>query len=147
MRNAPTLLYGESEEVSDWVSRHIPEVNNGFKEATAIGVISEGKLIAGVVYNEWQPEYKTIQLNIAATNPMWARKEVISGLLAYPFYQVDVFKCWLTIPSDNKRSLKMTDHVGFTKEGVMAHQFGKKRHAVIKRMFKPDYERMWRKNK
>ena len=144
MRAIPTLLYGHSDEVSEWVSQQIPEVNNGFQDATAIGVISQGKLIAGVVYNEWQPEYKTIQLNIAATSPMWARKEVIRGLLAYPFCQVNVFKCWLTIPSDNKKSLKMTDHVGFTKEGIMAHQFGKKRHAVIKRMFKPDYERMWR---
>ena len=114
MRDIPTLLYGCSEEVSEWVSQQIPEANNGFKEATAIGVISQGKLIAGVVYNEWQPEYKTMQLSIAAVNPMWARKEVIRGLLAYPFCQVDVFKCWLTIPSDNEESLKMTDHVGFT---------------------------------
>ena len=144
MRAIPQLLYGKSEEVAEWVSLQIPEVNNGFQQATAIGVVSEGKLIAGVVYNEWQPNYKTLQLSIAATNPMWARKEVISGLLAYPFCQLDVYKCWMTVSSDNEKSLRMTTKVGFVKEGIMAHQYGKKRHAVIKRMFKNDYERLWR---
>jgi RimJ/RimL family protein N-acetyltransferase len=144
MRALPELLYGCSDEVAGWVADQIPEVNNGFQNATAIGVVSNGKLIAGVVYNEWQPEYQTMQLSIAATNPMWARPEIISGLLAYPFYQIDVFKCWMAIPSYNTKSLRMTDHVGFKKEGIMAHQYGKKRHAVLKRMFKPDYERMWR---
>ena len=144
MRAIPQLLYGKSEEVAEWVSLQIPEVNNGFQQATAIGVVSEGKLIAGVVYNEWQPDYKTLQLSIAAINPMWARKEVISGLLAYPFCQLDVYKCWMTVSSDNEKSLRMTTKVGFVKEGIMAHQYGKKRHAVIKRMFKNDYERLWR---
>lgn len=143
-REVPQLLYGRSDEVAEWVALQIPEANHGFQQATAIGVVSEGKLIAGVVYNEWQPDYKTLQLSIAATSPMWARKEVISGLLAYPFYQLDVYKCWMTVPSDNEASLRMTTKVGFVKEGIMAHQYGKKRHAVIKRMFKPDYERLWR---
>ena len=43
MRAIPTLLYGHSDEVSEWVSQQIPEVNNGFQDATAIGVISQGK--------------------------------------------------------------------------------------------------------
>jgi RimJ/RimL family protein N-acetyltransferase len=143
-RALPQLLYGRSEDVAGWVADKIPEANHGFKEATAIGVVSQGKLIAGVVYNEWQPDYKTIQLSIAATSSMWARPEIIRGLLDYPFYQVDCFKCWMVIPSDNAASLKMTDKVGFVKEGIMAHQYGKKRHAVLKRMFKNDYERLWR---
>ena len=143
VKQLPTLLYGQDDYVTAWVAERILDVAGiGFSQGKAIGVVSadSSKLIAGVVYNEYQPEFKTMQLHIAADNPMWARKEIIHDLLAYPFIQLDIFKAWVSIVEDNWKSLKMTDHVGFRTEATLRHHFGKNRHAVIKIMLKPNFK-------
>jgi RimJ/RimL family protein N-acetyltransferase len=140
------LLYEQDEIVAAWVSERIPDVReHGFTEGAAIGVLSQDgkRLIAGVVYTDYQPECGTIQLHIASDGPMWARRSTIRELLAYPFYQLDIFKCWVLIPSDNEKSLKATKHIGFEVDGELEHHFGKNRHGIIKKMFKPDFERLY----
>jgi RimJ/RimL family protein N-acetyltransferase len=145
IRPLPELLCGCDKQVADWVAERIPDVDgDGFGDCRAIGVLSDrGQIICGVVFHDYAPIAKTMQLSIAASNPMWARKETIKQLLSYPFGQLNIFKCWITIPHDNLMSLRMTEHIGFKYEATMRHQFGKDRHAVLKRMFKPDYEELY----
>lgn len=146
MRYKNRLLYGFDEYVTAWVAERIPDVAAyGFTTGRAIGVLSDNgnKLIAGVIYHDYQPDYKTMQLSMASSNSMWARRAIIAELLAYPFIQLGVHKCWISIPSDNEKSLKTTQHIGFKKEGTLAHQFGKGRHAIMSRMFKEDFNRLY----
>ena len=141
----PTLVYDQSDAVMTWVAERIPEVQGiGFENAKGIGVLSpSGNLICGVVYDQYKPEFKTMQLTIAADHPQWARKAIIHDLLAYPFIQLDIFKCWVAIPSDNEKSLKTVTHIGFVYDATLQHQFGRNRHAIIGKMLKPDFERMY----
>jgi RimJ/RimL family protein N-acetyltransferase len=80
---------------------------------------------------------------MAAVSPMWARKEIIAELLRYPFEQLGVYKVFTAIPADNAMAIKVNNHVGLRREAVLAHHFGKKRHAVIMRMLRPDYDRLY----
>lgn len=134
------LIYGYDEVVAEWVAERIPHVGaSGFGLCSAIGIATDTALIGGMVYHDYQEEFGTIQLSIATTSPMWARKEIIRDLLAYPFFQLDCFKVWAAVPADNEPAIKTNIHAGFTKEAVLAHQFGRKRHAVICRMLKTDF--------
>lgn len=138
------LLFDRDAEIAAWVAERIPHVGSrGFGPCTAIGVVSGDQLIAGVVYHEYQPDFETIELSMAAENPMWARKMTICGLLAHPFIQLGVYKVWTATPIDNKAALRVNEHIGFKREGVLAHHFGRKRHAVICRMLQPDYRRIY----
>ena len=141
-RPAIALIYGEDEYVSAWTANLIPHVID-FGPCIAIGVQSKGRLIAGIVYNEYQPQYGIIQLSMAAVSPMWARKEIIAELLRYPFEQLGVYKVFTAIPADNAMAIKVNIHVGLKREAVLAHHFGKKRHAVIMRILRPDYDRLY----
>ena len=147
IRPMPELLYDCDKQVADWVAERIPDVAeayNSFGDCRAIGVLSDRKqIICGVIFHDYAPVAKTMQLSIAASNPMWARKETIKQLLSYPFEQLNLFKCWITIAHDNLISLRMTEHIGFRYEATMMHQFGKDRHAILKRMFKPNYEELY----
>lgn len=136
------LLYGHSDEVAEWVMDRIPEVET-FGPCSAIGVISDNRLIAGVVYHEYRAQYGTIQLSMAADSPMWARKDIIKALLDYPFGQLEVYKCRLAIPAYNAMSIRNNEHIGFTREAILAHEFGKGKHAHIYRMIKPDFDRLY----
>lgn len=136
------FLYGHDKEVAEWVAEHIDGVKE-FKDYRAIGVLGSKGLIFGSVYNDYHPEYSTMQISYAATNPMWAKRNIIASLLAYPFIGAGVYKCWVATDLDNEHSLKTTAHIGFKREAVLAHHFGRKKHAVISRMLRPDFERLY----
>jgi RimJ/RimL family protein N-acetyltransferase len=137
------LIFGCDREVASWVAERIPHVSGSFEPCSAIGVAGNGKLLAGIVYHEYQPDHGTIQLSMAAENPMWARKETIAALLSYPFRQIGVFKIWTATPHDNEAALKVNQHIGFKREAILAHHFGRKRHGVICRMLQPDFIRLY----
>lgn len=138
-----SLLYGRDEPVARWVVDHIPHVDD-FGPCVAIGVINGPKMLAGVVYHDYQPDCRTIQLSMAAASPMWARREIIRDLLEYPFKQLKVFKVWTGTPADNERALKVNKHIGFKQEAILAHHFGPKRHGIVCRMLAPDYFRIYK---
>lgn len=140
----PDLVAGADRAVTDWVIERIPESDpSSFWPCTTIGVVSGGRLIAGVVYHDWKPRYGTIELSMAADSPLWAKRPVIKSLLAYPFEQLGANKAFVVMPLDNERILKTVEHIGFTREAVLAHQLGPKRHAVVSRMLKADYVRLY----
>ena len=136
------LVYGEDAYVAVWVASKLEHVDE-FEECTAIGVASGDELIAGCVYTSHRPKYGTVEMSIASTSPMWARKENIAGLLRYPFEQLGVYKVYAAIMLSNAPALKTIAHIGFTREAILAHQFGKKQHAVVLRMLRPDYTRLY----
>lgn len=134
------ILYGADADISKWVAERIPHVTD-FGPCAALGVVTD-RLIAGIVFHDYQPECKTIQLSMAADSPTWASKEIIKELLSYPFNQLGVQKVWTATPHTNERAIKVNKKIGFKQEAVLARHFGD-RHAVICRMFKRDYERLF----
>ena len=137
-----SLVYGEDEYVKAWVADKLTHVEK-FGPSSAIGVVSGDRLIAGCVYHDYRPKTGVLQMSIASISPMWARKENIAGLLSYPFDFLDIFKVYTATLLSNEKALKAIAHIGFTREAILAHQFGKKQHAVINRMLKPDFERLY----
>lgn len=139
----PSLVLDSDNIISSWVAERIPVVAGGdFGKCEALGVMTD-KLIAGVVYHDYQPAYRTIQMSMASISPMWARKDIIRALLAYPFRQLDCFKVYVAVELQNTHALKTNRHIGFKQEATLAHQFGPKRHAVMMRMLQPDFAKRY----
>lgn len=136
------LLIGFDDPVSRWVADRIPHVED-FGPSVAIGVVNGSKMLAGIVYHDYQPDNRTIQLSMAADSPMWARRPIIAGLLKYPFEQLKAYKVWTGTPADNHAALKVNKHIGFKQEAILAHHFGPKRHGIVCRMLAPDYLRIY----
>lgn len=136
------LVLGRDADVAYWTASHIPHVH-GFGLATAIGVEKDGDLVAGIVYSDYNPIYKTMQVSMAAIDPRWAQKGVIRALLHYPFEQVGIRKLWSIIPQTNERALRFNVGIGFKKEATLANQFGDD-HAIVTRMFRGTYERRYK---
>lgn len=136
------LLIGFDKEVAQWVVERIPHVED-FGPCVAIGIVNGPKMLAGVVYSSYDEKHRTIQLSVAADNPMWAKRSIIGGFLEYPFKQLNVFKVWTGTPADNAQALKVNRHAGFKQEAILAHHFGPKRHGIVCRMLQPDYFRIY----
>lgn len=137
------LVFGQDAAVGEWVARRIPHVTTPFVNFTAIGVSIDGKPVAGVVYSDYVEEFGTMQLSMAADTPRWAGKGVIRALLHYPFEQVGINKLWTSTLATNERALKFNKGVGFTREAILRHQFGRKNHAVICSMLANEYRKRY----
>ena len=83
------LLYGHSAAVARFVAdRFPPEFARGFEPCVAIGVIdNDGRLVAGVVYNNWFPERGVIEMTAASLASGWLAPRFVAAFLAYPFDQ------------------------------------------------------------
>jgi len=140
----PELIAGADEYVVGWLIDRIPEAREGsFWPCTTIGVMVGDHLVAGVVFHDWKPQFGTMELSMAADSPIWARRKIIKSLLRYPFEQMGANKLFTVTPHENEAALKVNKHIGFVREAVLAHHLGPKRHAVVNRMLKADYDRLY----
>lgn len=80
-----TPVWGADEAVAAWVAAHIPGCERGFDAARAVGVLSGGRLVAGVVFHDWNPERGLIELSAAATDRRWLTREVVRVVFGYAF--------------------------------------------------------------
>jgi len=136
------LIFGCDAAIAEWVGERIPHAEP-FVDCVGIGVADGNELLAGVVFSDWSALHKTLQLSMAADSPRWAKRGVVYALLSYAFDQAGAQKLWTATPISNARALKFNLGVGFTKEAVLGHHFGKE-HAVICRMYRKDFETRYR---
>jgi len=68
-----------------WVASRIEGCARGFGENQSFAVNLNDRIIAGIVFHNWNPESEVIEVSCAATSPKWATRDVLNKLLEYPF--------------------------------------------------------------
>lgn len=132
------------EEAASWVASKIPHMYGAmFEKYSAFWILTDDNdLVAGIVFDEYQPEYKTIQIHFAQEKPVMNNKSIMKDMLDYPFNKLGVQKVWFATPHKNEKLIGIAKNYGFTQEAVLARHFGD-HHAVIMRMFRKDYVRLY----
>lgn len=136
------LVCGYDDYVREWVTSRLEDVGD-FGASTAIGIASDGKLIAGCVYHNYRPRYSSIEMSIASVSPMWARRENIKFLLDYPFRQLEAFRVYASIRLDNEKAQKAVSHIGFKREAVLNSMFGPNIHGTVYRILRHEFEKLY----
>jgi RimJ/RimL family protein N-acetyltransferase len=132
----------ETQAVQEWVVSRIPHMHGGtFGQCVAAGVVRDGAMAAGVIFHDWQPEYRTLQLSMAADSPRWAAADVLRGLFRYAFATAGANKLWTATPHTNTRALRFNHGIGMKQEATLRHHFGPKSHAVICSKMRAEWER------
>lgn len=112
------LLYGHDKTVADFVAQLIPNCGRGFSHCRAIGIIdSDGRLVAGVVYHDWNPESGVIEMSAAATTPRWLTRGILCEIFSYPFRigcQMAVFR----VSGKNTRLHRQFDALGLRRHPI-----------------------------
>jgi hypothetical protein len=103
-------LYGHDAAVSDFVAQLIPRCRGrGFGPAArAIGVMDEeGRLIAGLVYHNYDPASEIIEISGAALpKKNWLTRDTIRRMYQYPFLQVGCQMVVQRNSADDERLLR-----------------------------------------
>lgn len=141
----PTLIFGHSEKLATWAAHQIPQMrgNPSFGPCQTIGIASgsdeHAQLYGVVVFHDYLPHLRTIQISNAARTPKWLTKGVIRAVLYYPFMQLNCYRVWGAIPHTNTRAIRLNKGLGLKVDGTLRHAFGPGVHAVMVSMTKPEY--------
>src|ERR1035438_3733277 len=98
------LVWDQAPLVAHWVAMRIPQMENGadFGPCQAAGVIAEdGTPLGGVVFHNYQPRFKSIEVSLAADSHRWLTRRIIVQILGYPFDQLQVQRLTTLTPKRN----------------------------------------------
>jgi RimJ/RimL family protein N-acetyltransferase len=114
--------------VARWVASRIPlmEGTLGFEDkAVSFGVLSDdGQPLGGVVFTDWQPAYRSIQISFASASPKWLTPRLVTAILDYPFAQLACQRITSVTPSQAVSARRFLNRFGFVREGLLRRGFG-----------------------
>lgn len=144
MRRA--LLFGHDAVVAKFVAEHAPIEQPAWHEGFhAIGVIrGDGALIAGVVFSSNRQDFGAWELSVVSVVSCAVSIEIANQLKSFAFRQLPANRIEARTAADNKRARAGLKALGFTEEGVNADYYGPRRHAVMARLLKSEWERSQR---
>jgi RimJ/RimL family protein N-acetyltransferase len=105
------IVYGQNELVAAFVAANIPG-ETGFGNCTAIGFGQP--LVAGVVYHNWNPEGRVIELSSASTTRKWVSRANLKVIFGYPFDELECQLCVARISEHNARARRIWRALGAT---------------------------------
>ena len=138
------LLIGQSGQVGDWVADRAPLQRPDWVNFVGIGIVDEtDKLVAGVVFSDWQPRFRRIQFSAAADHRRAFSPQIRREIGDYVFGQLNVFRVWARTSVENRKARIFLRAIGFTPESTEAHFYGPGHHAIQYRLLEPEWRRRW----
>jgi RimJ/RimL family protein N-acetyltransferase len=110
------IVADEPLRVGEWVCERIGGTFNA-SLSTAIGLENDGRLIAGVVYDNYTG--RSIAMHVAGEGGHWMTREFARVCFDYPFRQLGVNKVLGFVDSTNTQARRYDEHLGFVLEHVI----------------------------
>lgn len=107
-----------------------------YKErATAIGQTVNGKLNAGVLYEDWNGVNVVCHIRGVGN---WASREFLSTIFDYPFNQLKVKRITVAVHDDNAPSIRLVKKMGFALESKLEQANPRGGDILVFRMFRDE---------
>ena len=110
------LVFGEKGRVGDWVATRVGQYSS-WGDFYAMGAEVNGKLSAGLVFNNFTPCSATVHL--AISKPTRVLSELLDHAFLYAFDTCGLRRLTGLVEANNAKSLKIIKRLGFVEEGVM----------------------------
>lgn len=107
------LLFGADQQIAAWVGGQVGI--RDFGPASAIGVVRDGSVVAGAVFNNFV--WPSIEITFASTTPRWATRDTIRAILTYPFVQLNCRRLTAITKATNQPTRAFLCRLGFEIEG------------------------------
>lgn len=116
------LVYGKDRELCEWVGLGIFGEADAFSEmCKAIGVLRDGKIIAAVVYSDYQEDCYgrplSIELSIHSVDKRWATRHNLEAFFSYPFTQLRLGRIQTLCSAQDEGVINFNKRLGFILEG------------------------------
>ena len=133
VQEKPQILVGRDDLIGPWVCEQTGgSWHTGL--GTTIGLVRDGKLVAGVLYEGWNGA--SLQMHVASDGSRrWMNREYLWFCFWYPFEQIKVRRINGIVPASNAAARRFDEHLGFVLEATLkdAHPDG---DLLLYRMFR-----------
>ena len=124
-------------DLSSWILKRIPVMRN-FGPNVCIGVGDGKDIIAASIY--YQYDGYNMQSAFAADTPRAVTRRVIREMLGYPFHIARIARLTNFVEAGNLRSIRITEGLGFKREGLLRRAFRNGNDAIVYGMLPEDCE-------
>lgn len=91
----------------------------------AIGVVDKhDNLVGGVVFNQYQPQYRNIEVSFASNRSDWLTPSLVTGIMRYPFSQLGAARITSLTPKRLRPARQFLSKFGFKHEGTIRRGYG-----------------------
>jgi RimJ/RimL family protein N-acetyltransferase len=95
----------DHDAISRWVSLHSFGVaDNVWPDSTSLGILKDGKPIAGFVFHDYRPSAGTVQYSGAAISPEWGKGPSLHYMFQYMF---DGLNCQMVMTGNSARNVHL----------------------------------------
>ena len=107
-------------DVLEYVGSRVGLSLDDWQPALGAGVLRDGALVGGVVYNNYHVLSKGswCEISIATDDPACMTRGVIRDAFAYPFVQLGVSRLKAQCAATNTRCVSLLERIGFRLEGT-----------------------------
>lgn len=103
---------------AEWARQRVPGIESWGDTYQTLGLIDEaGRTLAVVLYTEYSRF--NVCMHIATEGKQWMTRAYLRAVFDYPFNQLKVDRVTAFVASQNFRSRKFVEHIGFKREGTL----------------------------
>jgi RimJ/RimL family protein N-acetyltransferase len=118
------LLFHADEKVAGFVRRRLAlDANGRWSLYRAIGVLKGDDLIGGVVFHDYHPRARDIEISAAFDTPAWCSLSALRGILFYPLHTLNLERCTARVAEGNAQARSFLTRLGFREEGRLRRAF------------------------
>ena len=123
------LVIDDRVRVGTWVAQRVGR-SVPWTEEGAIGLEQDGELIAGIVITDYSPGVRA-SMHCAGVGKRWLNRAFLFAAFDYAFNTLGVKVLVNRVAGDNIASLRFTEHIGFTRLGVIPEAWDGTRDLVL----------------
>jgi len=141
------LVANKNEWICEWVAKRLSKGYRAqsFGPCSTLGVMRDGKLEAGIIFNNYRAMSRDIHLTIASDSARWMNRKVLKAVFNYVFLQQGCVRLTVTIGRKNKRARRLaagdgkkSKGLGFKQEGVVRKAMDGIEDAIVFGMLKKE---------
>lgn len=107
-----------NQSVAAFVAAGIPGCDRGWENFTTLGLVENDRLVAGVVFHNYNPEAAVIELSAASTSRRWLTRPMLKGMFGYPFEQLGCQMVVIRVSERNAVMVDIAERFGFTSHRI-----------------------------
>lgn len=111
-------------------------------QCRCLGVIRNDKLLAVAAFSNFRKAGDIaldIEISFASDSPRWATRQVVGGILSYPFLSLGTQRVTALCKKSTRKARRLLVGVGFREEGSHPHAAPNREMVMSYGMTKPQY--------
>ncbi len=100
--------------IASFVAGGIPGCERGWDNFTTLGMVEGERLVAGVVFHNYNPEAGVIEISAASISRRWLTRPMLKGMFGYPFGQIGCQMVVIRVSERNTVMVEIAERFGFT---------------------------------